>query len=89
MTESNLREDQRGKFYFIRGFWTTLGILLGWTVWVILPAIILLILFSVLGGIGSLIPEGAPIGEPTGNPLEPPPTFEPSATCGEFEDEPC
>jgi hypothetical protein len=43
-------QRQPGKFYFIRAFWTTMGILLSWTVWVLLPAIVLFVFITVFGG---------------------------------------
>jgi hypothetical protein len=68
-TDPNQPQPQRqpGKFYFIRAFWTTMGILLSWTLWVLLPAIVLLIFISVFGGIGALIPDNdaSPADEPT------------------------
>ena len=72
-------QRQPGKFYFIRAFWTTMGILLSWTVWVLLPAIVLLIFISIFGSIGALLPgnDAVPADEPTGTA-----TSEPSNTCG-------
>jgi hypothetical protein len=58
-----------GKFYFIRAFWTTMGILLSWTLWVLLPAIVLVVIISIYGSIGSLVND-----EPTDGPQESQPT---------------
>jgi hypothetical protein len=89
---NTVREDQRARFYFTRAWATTWGILLAWTLWVLLPAIVVVILLSVAGGIGSLLPDEGilPSGEP-GFTSEP--TWEPEPgvqnTCGPLQDEPC
>jgi hypothetical protein len=64
------RDTTSNKFYFSRAFWTTFGILIGWTVWVLIPAMVTLVLLAIFGGVDAMMPD--------------PPTVIPSAeyTCG-------
>jgi hypothetical protein len=56
--------EHGGKFYFIRAFWTTMGILLSWTVWVLIPVAVATVVILLAGGIGAVIPDDDPVGEP-------------------------
>lgn len=56
--------DRTAKFYFVRAWGTTWGILAAWTLWVLLPAIVALIVF----GTGMLWPGN---DDPTMEPSEP------------------
>jgi len=53
-----------GKFHFSRAYWTTMGILLSWTTWLLIPLLVGTILFVVFGGLGAVLP-GDTASEPT------------------------
>jgi hypothetical protein len=57
--------EHGGRFYFLRAFWTIMGILLSWTVWVLIPIIVGTVVVLLLGGLGAVIPDDDPT-EPSG-----------------------
>jgi hypothetical protein len=58
-------EEHGGRFYFLRAFWTTMGILLSWTAWMLIPIIVGTVVVLLLGGLGAVIPNDDPT-EPSG-----------------------
>lgn len=57
--------EHAGRFYFLRAFWTTMGILLSWTVWILIPIAVATVVILLLGGLGAVIPDDDPV-EPSG-----------------------